>query len=114
MTKRILWQDWLLLWAFFAVACLIMASGCERPARTQPVVLIFSADWCQVCPNDAEIAQLMEDHPDIRVLTFNIDEHPALAAEYHVTSVPRFFLCGDFGCQTTTSFAELKDWLNDL
>jgi thiol-disulfide isomerase/thioredoxin len=99
--------------------CLNAIVGCGGKAESEsfpcgPKVLIFHAEWCHWCPTTAEINKLQTDHPDCEIVDIDIDKYPELKEEYHVTKVPRFFICDESGCRTTTSFSELKRWLNEI
>ena len=115
------WQDWALLCGllFLVIAWL---AGCNREGhltvlpplpKNYPVVMVFTAKWCPNCPHEVELQELGEEFPGVMILPVDIDENPVLAAKYRVRSVPRFFLCDDEMCRTTTSLAELREWLNE-
>lgn len=103
--------------AFFAVVERFSTPRNESQSQTYPCgpkVLVFHASWCHWCPTEAEINALQKQYPQYEIVDLDIDKYPEEAAKYHVTSVPRFFVCGGDGCRTTQSFDELKQWLSQL
>lgn len=116
MAKKIYWQ---VMGAILGVCLILSIAGCGKSALSGdfpcgPKVLVFHATWCKWCPTIAEINQLQKDYPGCEIIDIDIDKNPELKAEYHVTRIPRFFICDDGGCRTTTSFPELKRWLDEL
>lgn len=60
----------------------------------QLVMADFYADWCEPCKwADPVIEQVLENFSDkIGLVKINIDEHPHVAKDFHVLSVPTFIL----------------------
>jgi len=62
---------------------------------SSPVVLLdFYADWCGPCRMIAPLMEeLQQDNAGrgVKVLKVNIDEHPDLAEEFWVTTIPIVF-----------------------
>ena len=90
----------------------LMKPPVEYPCGAK--VLIFHAEWCHWCPTTDQINALQNQFPNCEVVAVNIDKYPEMKAKYHVTTIPRYFVCDETGCRTTTSLDELKSWLGEL
>jgi len=62
----------------------------EAIAASEGVLIVdFTAAWCGPCK---QIRPILDDiaaaHADVTVLAIDVDEHPAIAAEHQVLSMP--------------------------
>jgi thioredoxin 1 len=58
-------------------------------ASDKPVLIDFYADWCMPCRRLAPIIdQIAEECPEYVICKVNVDDEPALASQFGVSSIP--------------------------
>lgn len=82
---------------------------------TKPVLLDFFADWCGPCKMLSPILEeLAAEHPEVTVAKVNVDEEPALAAQFNVMSIPSIFVLKDGAVTAQTVGAQPKAQLLNM
>ena len=62
----------------------------------KPVIVDFFATWCGPCKMLAPVlSELSEEHPEIKIVKIDVDEEPALAQAFGVSSIPTLFAVKD-------------------
>lgn len=69
----------------------------ETPQLGELVLVKFGATWCPPCRAiDQQLSQLKVTHKGIvDVIQVDVDDHPELARQYNVSSIPRLILFQD-------------------
>jgi thioredoxin 1 len=63
--------------------------GADVLAADPPVVVDFTASWCPPCQIlNPIVEELASEHPEVRFVALDVDEHQATAARYRVLSMP--------------------------
>ena len=73
-------------------------------AKTHAVLIDFYATWCPPCQKMMPILEELAQHPDwasrLKLVKINIDEHPGIATEYRIQSLPTLVLVQKHGEDT--------------
>lgn len=54
----------------------------------QQLIVDFWATWCGPCLRMAPVLEELDLRDDVRVLKVDVDANPALAQQFHITSIP--------------------------
>ena len=69
----------------------------EINSATEAVVVDFWAEWCGPCKMVAPVLEeIADEHPgSLRIAKVNVDEHPGLAQQFNVMSIPTLIVFKD-------------------
>lgn len=68
----------------------VTSENFEQVKRSEKTILLdFYADWCMPCRRLAPlIDQIAEEYPEYLICKVNVDDEPALASQFGVSSIP--------------------------
>ena len=94
------------------------AAQAEARATNKPIVLYFTASWCEPCQRmrryvwtDRQVADSLKNYVPVRI---DIDKDPTTAIRFHVEPIPVFFIVTPDGqiARTYEGAMEAQEFIN--
>ena len=98
----------------------LTVAAAQARAANKPILLYFTADWCEPCQfmrryvwSDRQVADALRPYIAVRI---DVDRQPAVAAQYHVETLPHFFVLDPQGqiLRTADRAMEAQEFINWL
>lgn len=86
--------------------------GSDVLSADKPVIVDFWAEWCGPCRKLSPILDeiSVQYGEKVEVVKVNVDDNPAIAAEYGITSIPAVYLFKDGEVKSTVIGARPKQF----
>ncbi|WP_077612573.1 thioredoxin [Clostridium sp. Marseille-P2415] len=94
-----------------AVVTLTQENFENEVVKSKGIVLVdFWATWCGPCKMFAPVMEEIagENHPDVKIGKVDVDQHPDLAGQFRVMSIPTLVLFKDGKAAATSVGAKSK------